>query len=123
MDEGIVMKFFRYIFAVAVIYAFSGCASVAVKDEDIRKRTSFALGMDAKYFKISNRNDDGMRTEYLVTTTNGAKYNCYIAGTFSITGKVVSDAVCSKLGNPNGRVPTSKAGPCNDLLRAAGRCK
>jgi hypothetical protein len=76
----------------------SGCASVAVSTDLIEQRTAFALGLDRSSFTISNRQDDGLRTQYVATAKNGQRYNCYVTGTFSVTGRVVSDALCSKPG-------------------------
>ncbi len=76
----------------------AGCASVAVSADAIEQRTAFALGVERGSFAISNRDDDGVRTQYVATTKNGQRYNCYVTGTFSVTGRIVSDAICSKPG-------------------------
>ena len=76
----------------------AGCASVAVTDSAIEERTAFALGLQPGSFTISQRRDDGMRTNYEVQTKAGQRYSCYVAGTVSITGRVVSDALCNKPG-------------------------
>jgi len=76
----------------------AGCASVAVSTDAIEQRTAFALGVERGSFVISNRQDDGLRTQYVATTKNGQRYNCYVTGTFSVTGRIVSDALCTKPG-------------------------
>ena len=76
----------------------SACASVAVTDQSIADRTAFALGMDKSAFTISNRTDEGMTTRYAVKTKSGQDYNCYVDGSFGITGRVVTDAICVKKG-------------------------
>ena len=77
---------------------FSGCASVAVTDSAMEERTAFALGLRRGSFTISDRRDDGVRTQYQVQTKTGQRYACYVAGSFSVTGRVVSDAICNKPG-------------------------
>jgi hypothetical protein len=76
----------------------AGCASVAVSDGAIEERTAFALGLQRGSFTISDRQDDGVRTQYVVKTKAGQRYNCYVTGTFSVTGRIVSDAICNKPG-------------------------
>jgi hypothetical protein len=75
-----------------------GCASVAVTDSAIEERTAFALGLQRGSFTISERKDDGVRTQYAVQTKAGQRYNCYVAGSFSVIGRTVSDAICNKPG-------------------------
>jgi len=100
-----------------------GCASVAVTSDAIERNTAFALGMNKADFTISERQDDGMRTTYIATTKAGKKYSCYATGTFSVTGRVLSDALCSasrQLAGTSGA--GASGGTCNALLKAAGRC-
>ena len=82
----------------SVAALLTGCASVAVSADLIEQRTAFALGLERGSFTISNRQDEGLRTQYVATAKNGQRYNCYVTGTFSVTGRVVSDALCSKPG-------------------------
>jgi len=94
-----------------------------VTSDAIERNTAFALGMDKANFTISERNDDGMKTTYVATTKAGKKYSCYVTGTFSVTGRVVSDALCSASGQPAGTSGGgASGGTCNALLKAAGRC-
>lgn len=104
--------------------AISGCASVAVNDDSLQTRTAQALNLQPTDFTISNRSDNGIRTDYTVTTHKKQVYSCYVTGTVSIMGRVVSDAVCTPIsGGSSGKpAPTPKASSCNDLLRAAGKC-
>lgn len=87
---------------LAALLTFAGtlaaCASAAVTDQTIADRTAFALGLDKSAFTISNRSDEGTTTRYAVKTKSGQDYNCYVAGTFGMTGRIVTDAVCSKKG-------------------------
>ncbi|MEN9493690.1 MAG: hypothetical protein RJA63_4139 [Pseudomonadota bacterium] len=108
----------------------AGCASVAVSSDAIERNTASALGLERGSFTISDRVDDGVKTNYAVRTNAGKSYACYVTGTISVTGRVVSDAICSELGKtakqattPSTPASTSTAGTsCNALLRAAGRC-
>ena len=102
--------------------ALAGCASVAVTDEAIEKNTAFALGIERGSFTISNRENDGVKTTYLVTTKSGKKHNCYVTGTIGVTGRTVSDALCSPVGQAAGNRSNSSNVSCNALLKAAGRC-
>lgn len=99
---------FRRPFALLVTTALSaGCASLAVTDDAIVDRTAFALGLGKSDFTISNRTDEGTTTRYSVRTKTGQDYNCFLGGSFSVLGRSVSEAICSKKGEP----------PRNPLLR------
>jgi len=111
---------------ITVAGVTTGCASVAVGDDVLVQRTSFALGVNPDQFTISDRTDSGVRTDYRVHTKSGKNYACYVTGTISVTGRIVSDAVCSASGS--GSKATSKESKsndtsCNALLSAAGKCK
>lgn len=107
----------RYFSVMFLAVLASGCASMVVKDEDIVKKTAFALSLDRSDFTISNRADDGLQTTYTATTKSGKKYNCYVEGSFSFgTGSVVTDAICNEVGAKNGGTS------CNALLKKAGKC-
>ena len=120
--------YLRRTIAASVVVLFglvTGCASVAVTNDAIEKNTAFALGIEKGTFTISNRENDGVKSTYLVTTNTGKKYTCYVTGTVSVVGRVVSDAVCNEIGKP--AKPTKPATgtttqPCNALLKAAGKC-
>lgn len=109
----------------AVVFA-SGCASVAVSSDAIQDRTAFALSLDKSAFTVSNRVDDGVRSSYSVLTNAGKKYNCYVGGSISVVGRVVSDAICNEVGGiapATATKPTAApAANCNALLKAANRC-
>ena len=119
----------KFVFAVAAAAVMlAGCASVAVTKDSLAQRTSWALGIPANQFTISGRSDSGMRTDYNVTTSSGKHYACYVTGTFSVTGRVVSDAMCTamasaKTSSSAASDKPSNASNCNALLEAAGKCK
>ncbi len=99
----------------------TGCASVAVSNDAIVDRTAFALSLDKSAFTISNRVDDGVRSSFSVKTNAGKNYNCYVGGSISVVGRVVSDAICNEVGGAASK-PTAVTPNCNALLKAAGRC-
>lgn len=111
---------------ITFILLVTGCASQVVKEDHLKQRTAFALGLDQSAFTVSDRVDDKLQTRYSVNTNDGRKYNCYVEGSFSFgTGSVVSDAICSQIGGGERMNSKSKPGSgpvCNDLLRAAGKC-
>jgi hypothetical protein len=88
----------------------------------IEKNTAFALGVEHGAFTISNREDDGVKSTYLVKTNAGKKYTCYVTGTVSVVGRVVSDAVCNEVGKSPKPTTGTTAPSCNALLKAAGKC-
>jgi len=90
----------RFAALAVVSMALSGCASVAVTDQAIVDRTAFALGLDKSAFTISNRVDEGTTTRYAVKTKAGQDYNCFVGGSFSVVGRTVSEAVCTRKGEP-----------------------
>ncbi|MDP2006003.1 MAG: hypothetical protein Q8K45_10040 [Rubrivivax sp.] len=111
----------------AVLPLMGACASVAVTDDAIVTNTSRALGLDKSQFTISDRADSGLQTTFTARTKAGKTYSCYVEGSLSVMGRVVSDALCremSKGGAPAAPAATPPSDPaCNALLRAAGRCK
>ncbi|WFP48897.1 hypothetical protein PL263_12355 [Methylomonas sp. EFPC3] len=77
-----------------------GCAAWAVTQDALVDRTAHALGLEKNQFKIENRVDDGVTTRYSVKTDSGLQYNCYVGGSISVLGRMVSEAICSKKGEP-----------------------
>lgn len=104
----------------------TGCASVAVTGDAIEQRTAFALGLEQGSFVITDRQDEGIKTNYNVKAKNGRAWSCYVTGTFSVVGRVTSDAICTeKAGNKQAGKASAAPAPaasCNALLKAAGRC-
>lgn len=78
----------------------TGCASIAVTDDAIVDRTAFALGLSKSDFTVSNRVNEGATTRYNVRTKSGQEYSCFIGGSIGLLGRAVSEAVCSKKGEP-----------------------
>lgn len=102
--------------------ALAGCAATAVTSDTLEQNTAFALGLEPGSFQISDRQDQGIKTTYRVVTRTGRRYACYVEGMVGVTGRVVSDALCSEIGRSQGVGPAPGGPACNALLKAAGRC-
>lgn len=111
-----VKKYAALALAAAFAAMASGCASVAVSNDAIEQNTARTLGLSKGSFSISDRVDDGLKASYTVRTGAGKRYACYVVGTVSVVGRVVSDPICSEGGKP------AAGGSCNALLKAAGMC-
>ena len=114
-------------FLATIALLLGACASMAVTGDVIVTNTSRALGLDKSQFTISDRADSGVQTTYAVHTKAGKSYSCYVTGTVSVTGRIVSDAICSEVARAGAGPAKTPSGPpkdpnCNALLRAAGRC-
>lgn len=83
-----------------LVLLLGGCAAWAVTQDALVDRTAHALGLEKSQFRIENRVDDGVTTRYSVKTESGQQYNCYVGGSFSVLGRMVSEAICSKKGEP-----------------------
>ena len=81
-----------------------------VSKEKLQDRTAFALGLENGDFTLFDIKKEGFETRYVVKTKSGDEYRCYVGSAF-FAG--VSDAVCSKKGEP----------AKNPLLEAAERRK
>jgi hypothetical protein len=101
----------------------AGCASAAVTSDALEDRTSRALGLEKGQYTISDRQDDGTATRYMVSTKSGKRFSCTVGGSFNVMGRVVSDAICTEMGRPAGSTNSGTNNPsCNALLKAAGKC-
>ena len=127
-------SFFALLAAALLV---GGCASHAVTDDAIVTNTSRALGLPPSAFTVSNRADSGVQTTFIARTDGGRTFNCYVEGSVSVVGRVVSDAICQEMRQSDapaysrranarpasGTAPAPAPAPaCNALLRAAGRC-
>ncbi len=124
MDFRFVHRYFPVGIAAVIAAITTGCASVAVTEDALQQRTAFALSLEKNDFTISDRADNGVTTHYKVTTKAGKKYNCYVEGSVSVVGRVVSDAICRDAAGAANASPNSGAPnpSCNELLKAAGQC-
>jgi hypothetical protein len=104
------------------VLALAACASTVVTSDALDDRTSRALGLDKGQYTISDRVDEGGTTRYMVQAKSGKKFSCAVGGTFSVMGRVVTDAVCTEMNRPAGAAQSPSNANCNALLRAAGKC-
>lgn len=109
--------------AALVAVLATGCASVAVSNDAIEQNTATALGLEKGTFTISDRVDNGIKTSYAVKANSGKKYSCYVTGTVSAMGRVVSDSICTEAGKPAQQASGASSASCNALLKAAGKCQ
>jgi len=119
-------KFRPALAATSAAISIAGCASVAVSNDAIEKNTAQALGLQRGTFTVSDRVDDGVKSSYSVKTSAGKTYSCYVTGSVSVVGRVVSDAVCSDTSKGAKSLVAPPVQPaakeCNALLKAAGKC-
>ena len=111
--------------ATGFIVFTAGCASVAVSSDAIEQKTATSLGLEKGAFTISDRVDSGIKTDYSVKTNSGKKYSCYVTGTISYMGRMVSDPICNEIGKqakPGAGSSGSSDASCNALSKAAGKC-
>jgi hypothetical protein len=94
------MKTIRILCITVLALAAAGCASTMVSDEAIVDRTAFALGLNKGDFAISNRSNEGGSSRYAVRTKKGEDYNCSLGVVPSVVGAQVTDAICTKKGEP-----------------------
>lgn len=83
--------------AITATLVVAGCGTInsqIVSDDVLQKRAAFALGVDASRVTIENRDDTGLRTEFVAKVGN-KRTSCYVTSTVGI----VSDAICSGKGN------------------------
>jgi hypothetical protein len=110
--------------AALVAILVSGCASVAVSNDAIEQNTATSLGLQKGTFSIQDRVDDGVKASYSVQTNAGKKYSCYVTGGVSVSGRVVSDPICTDATGKPAKQATGAGGvSCNALLKAAGKCQ
>jgi hypothetical protein len=109
--------------AAALLLALGACASGGITPETLEDRTSRALGLERGQFTISERVDESTVTRYMVLAKSGRRHSCTVGATFSLTGRIVTDAICTEMGKPAGAANSSPNNAhCNALLRAAGKC-
>jgi hypothetical protein len=76
--------------------SLGACASMAVTTDKLEERTAWSTGMAVGTFTITDRKDDGVRTDYLVKGQDGRAFRCTVGGSFSVLGRVVTDALCTQ---------------------------
>jgi hypothetical protein len=106
-----------------VVTVLLGCASAAITPDVLEDRTSRAVGLEKGQFTIADRVDEATATRYFVVTKTNRKYSCSVGATFSVVGRIVTDAICTEMGKPAGSANSNpNSANCNALLKAAGKC-
>lgn len=75
--------------------------------------------MPSSDFSISERVDEGVTARYKARTKVGRQYNCFVGGSLTGIGKLVSEAVCRPLDGAGNAPPSDEN--CDALNRQAGR--
>lgn len=105
--------------ASALMLASCGHVSNAVMSDDVLlEKAEFATGIDRNNLSLVSRSGSIQAVEYTVKSNKGAKFRCYFT---SVVAVVNSDAICQEI-SADGKKKSKKAGNCNALLKAAGRC-
>lgn len=101
-----------------LVFGNAFARSKSVPLEKLAEKAAFSLGLQAGDVAISSIEKEGTETNFMVATKAGKKYRCYVTSTSGLTalmsgGANVSDALCSKPGEP----------ARNPLLEAASQNK
>jgi len=104
--------------AVALILSSCGHVSNAVlTDDTLLDKAEFATGIDRDNLTLVSRSGSIDSVEYTVKSSKGAKFRCYFTSAIAVN----SDAICQEI-SADGKKKSKKAGNCNALLKAAGKC-
>ncbi len=133
------MKIYRpLLLCILLPLIAAGCSTprsgpVASNNAKAEKKIAIALGQEPGSITITSQSEGeapggSVRTDYVVSTSKGSKYACYIMEPSGF-GKVMSwgmlsgsDAVCNEMAAGSRPVAKSNKAGCNDLMRAAGKC-
>ncbi len=133
------MRFRSFSVVVASVVALLGCASTIGQD-GLEQRTAQSIGRSVGQFTIGEQTQEtGGRINYMVKTSDGAAYSCYLYGATAFQSVMSfgqtphSDAICTAMvgvkPQASNQAPAAAANPsrstgaeCNALLRAAKRC-
>ncbi|MEQ1602349.1 MAG: hypothetical protein HOP04_15295 [Methylophilaceae bacterium] len=133
---------------VSLSFSFYGCATNASKttsssektstysedSNNARKKISMAIGREIDQFAITNQQEAEAPTgyngtQYTVKTSDGATFKCEILepsglGKFATWGMASgASAMCTDFTKGSKNKGKTNQASCNDLLRAAGKCK
>ena len=87
------------IISAALVTLFSGCAVVAEKtnflnDDDVRRQSARALGLQPDEVKLVSRTTEGSNTYAVLQAKNGKKYACTLNGGNLLTAGGVNPPQC-----------------------------
>jgi hypothetical protein len=113
------MKVSIYVCAFLTLLNLSGCASVNVSDSKLLDKAESATGVVQSNLSVvpGSKSTSGMNLNFKVQDNHSNIYKCYYVK--SMWNE--SDAICTKLSSDD--TDSNDNTPCNDLLRAAGKCK
>lgn len=101
--------------SLATVLFLSACANQA----KLERSTAFAMGVNESQVQVSNISRDMSGTKYNAKI-NGQMYNCSVyGGTVTSFGAMTTPDCVAQSGS--GKPTRTKS--CNDLLKAAGKCK
>jgi uncharacterized lipoprotein len=89
----------KTIISGALIAVLSGCAVVAEKtnflnDDDVRRESARALGLQPDEVKLVSRATEGTNTYAVLQAKNGKKYTCTLNGGNLLTAGMVNPPQC-----------------------------
>jgi len=121
------MKSVKWVVIAWMLGTSAGCGVLAnsmVSDDDLARKAAFALNTTQNQVVITERKVEtsllGSSTIHFVATAKGSSHQCYVT---TVAGAATSDALCSGSNSVVDGDAAVGSGSCNDLLRAAGRCR
>lgn len=109
-------KLFVGLFSLAAILVLGGCAN----ENKLARATAFSMGLEPHQVQVSDISRDMSGTKYRAKI-NGSLYNCSVYGGTATSFGAMTTPDCIKVGG--GTKAAKKSKSCNDLLKAAGKCK
>lgn len=102
---------------LASVLVLSGCAN----ENKLSRATAFSMGVEPSQVQVSDISRDMSGVKYRANI-NGSMYNCSVYGGNAMSFGSMTNPDCVKAGSGTSHA-TKKSKSCNDLLKAAGRCK
>lgn len=107
------------VFTAASILLITGCAN----ENKLARATAFSMGLEPHQVQVSDISRDMSGTKYRAKI-NGSLYNCSVYGGTATSFGAMTTPDCVKVGGGAKQGKSNKKGrSCNDLLKAAGKCK
>jgi hypothetical protein len=90
----------KLIITILSITALGGCAAVAektnfLKDDDVRKASARAVGLQPDEVKLVSRTTEGTNTYAVIQAKNGKNYACTINGGNILTAGMMNPPTCT----------------------------
>ena len=116
---------FAPLVALSGAAALAGCA--AGSNNAVETKTAHTLGLQKRAVAISGCADDGTESTYFVKFNKAKTYSCYLTGSVSLVGRLISDAAGCETGKgamspvtPSAATQSAQCEP-NLLLGATGK--